>query len=61
MSTMPATLTASAPGLGLLIRLKLRVLRNRIHQLIDQSPLTVALAIFFVALIWFGLYAVFEN
>lgn len=49
------------PGsLALLIRLKLRLLRNRVRQIADQSPLRLLLVILFLAVIWGALYAVFD-
>lgn len=62
-------ITASPPAvvapmctdsLGLLVRLKLRLLRNRIRQLADQSPLRLLLVIVFMAAIWGSLYLVFD-
>lgn len=51
----------AVPGLGLLIRLKLRLLRNRLRQLTDQSPLQLLMVIVFVAVIWSGLYLIFDH
>src|SRR5258706_263990 len=48
MIPISAPILSAAPGLGLLIRLKARLLRNRVRQLVDQSPLTVALAMILV-------------
>lgn len=49
------------PPLRLLLRLKLAILRNRLGQLVDQSPLRLLLIISFVAGIWAALYTVFDN
>lgn len=48
------------PSAGLLVHLKLTLLRNRLRQLVDQSPLQLVLVIVFVATIWAGLYLVFD-
>lgn len=49
------------PGsLALLVRLKLRLLRNRVRQIADQSPMRLLLVILFLAVIWGALYAVFD-
>lgn len=55
-----ATATPRAGGLALLLRLKLRLLRNRVVQLADQSPLRLMLVLLFMAVIWGSLYAVFD-
>lgn len=69
MTQIPASLVspiaggAVAPlggGIGLLIKLKLRLLRNRIRQIADQSPLRLMLIVLFLAIIWGALYAVFD-
>jgi ABC-2 type transport system permease protein len=44
----------------ILLRLKLRLLRNRLGQLVDQSPLAMLLAVVFITTIWVTLYLVFE-
>lgn len=62
MAIAPATLdSAKTPGLGLLVRLKLTLLRNRLRQLTDQSPLQLLLIILFVGVIWGGLYLIFDH
>ncbi|MCG8407384.1 MAG: hypothetical protein MI923_19470 [Phycisphaerales bacterium] len=62
MQTNPTTTEAIAlPGLTLLIRLKLRLLRNRLRQLTDQSPLQLLMVIVFVGTIWGGLYVIFDH
>jgi len=48
-------------GLHLLLQLRFRLLRNRVRQLIDQSPLRLLTAILFVACIWASLYFLFEH
>ena len=69
MTQVPASLAphltgdALAPrggGFSLLLRLKLRLLRNRVLQLADQSPLRLMLVVLFMAVIWGSLYAVFD-
>jgi ABC-2 type transport system permease protein len=52
---------SAAAGLELLLRLKLRLLVNRVRQLADQSPLRLLMAVVFVAAIWGGLYVMFER
>jgi ABC-2 type transport system permease protein len=53
--------TTGGSSLGLLLRLKVRLLRNRMRQLIDQSPMRLMLVLAFVAAIWYMLYAVFDH
>ncbi|HUU84282.1 MAG TPA: hypothetical protein VM243_12335 [Phycisphaerae bacterium] len=57
----PAERAAAAPGLRLLIGLKLSVLRNLLRQAVDEAPLKVAVSVGFVALIWLGLYTLFVE
>ncbi len=59
--TAPAFATSTPPGLGLLLQLKLTILRNRVSQLINQSPLRLLLVLLFIGCIWFALYAAFDN
>jgi len=47
-------------SLGILIRLRLRLLRNRLRQLVDQSPLRLLLILLFIGIIWVALYGVFD-
>ena len=62
MQPEPATSrTLAAPGLGLLLRLKAMLLRNRLRQLTDQRPLQLLIIIFFVGGIWAGLYLIFDR
>ncbi len=60
-SDAPAGSLAATPGFGLLLRLKLTLLRNRLGQLVIQSPLRLLLGILFVALIWGALYGIFDQ
>jgi ABC-2 type transport system permease protein len=50
------------PGelIWLLLRLRLRLLGNRMRQLADQSPLRVILVLAFLAVIWGALYGIFD-
>lgn len=62
----PLTLTSALPAagdtssLGVLIRLRLRLLRNRMRQIADQSPLRLILILLFIGIIWIALYGVFD-
>lgn len=51
----------SEPTFWLLLRLKLTILRNRLRQLTDQSPLQLLMVIGFLATIWLGLYLIFDQ
>lgn len=55
------TAPVNAPSIGVLLRMKFTLLRNRIKQLIDQSPLQLILILVFVATIWGGLYLIFDH
>ena len=55
-----ATADFAAPGFGLLLRLKLALLRNRIGQLVNQSPIKLLLVVVFMTTIWCSLYFVFD-
>lgn len=55
------TQTAAVPTLGLLLNLKLKLLRNRLRQLTDQTPLQLLLIILFIGTIWGGLYLIFDH
>lgn len=57
---MSSTLPRSA-GFGVLLRLKLTILRNRLRQLVDQSPLQLMMVIAFIATIWGTLYLIFDR
>jgi len=52
-------------GLGVLVRLKLTVLRNLLREAVNESPLKLTTSAAFVVLIWFGLFwlflAIFES
>lgn len=64
MSTEPrgsATTAMPNPGFGLLLRLRLTLLRNRLRQLVDQSPLKLLLVVLFVGVIWISLYGMFDR
>ncbi len=52
---------ARPPGFGVLLRLKLAILRNRLKQLVDQNPLQLLMVIAFVAIIWGTLYLIFDR
>lgn len=52
---------APVPRLGVLLRLKLRILANRVGQLVNQSPLALIMAMVFIGTIWIALYSIFEN
>ncbi len=60
MRRTAANQTAS-PGLGLLMMLRARLLRNRLTQVVNQSPIRLLLVIIFMAAIWGALYAIFDN
>ncbi len=47
------------PMLGLLLRVKVRSLWNRIRQAVDEAPVRVSTTVLLVGLIWLGLYGVF--
>ncbi len=55
-----AILLGSPASFGLLLGLRFRLLRNRLRQIVDQSPLRILLFILFLAFIWGALYAVFD-
>ncbi len=59
--TQSAQTAAALPGSGLLVRIKLRLLRNRLHQLVDHKPLQLLLIFLFVGTIWGGLYLIFDR
>ncbi len=52
---------SALPGFGLLVRLKLRLLRNRLSQLVDEKPLQLLLILLFVGTIWGGLTLIFDR
>jgi ABC-2 type transport system permease protein len=49
------------PGFRWLFRLRMTVMRNRLGQLINQSPLKLLLVILFISIIWGSLYLVFDE
>ena len=55
----PIAAHVGRPLLGLLFRTKLRSLRNRIRQTIDQGPLRVTATGALMLVIWVGLYLLF--
>lgn len=57
---VPAT-SATEPTFWLLLRLKLTILRNRLRQLADQTPLQLLMVLGFLATIWLGLYLIFDQ
>lgn len=57
---MPAS-SANEPTFWLLMRLKLTILRNRVRQLTDQTPLQLLMVLGFLATIWLGLYLIFDQ
>ena len=56
----PASTAPHEPTLRLLLRLKLTLLRNRMRQLTDQTPLQLLMVIAFLAAIWLGLFFIFD-
>jgi ABC-2 type transport system permease protein len=58
---LSSNLILPTPGFDVLLRLRLTILRNRIRQLLDQSPLRVLLVVVFVAAIWAALYGIMQN
>lgn len=59
-TVLPQTQT-SEPTFWLLMRLKLTILRNRLRQLTDQSPLQLLMVLGFLATIWLGLFLIFDQ
>ena len=56
----PVVTHVDRPLLGLLFRIKMRSLRNRIHQTIQQGPLRVMATSALMLVVWFGLYMLFH-
>lgn len=52
---------SSRSQVGLLLRVKLRGLTHRIHQVVDQAPLRLSLTVVLVGVIWYGLYWMFDR
>ncbi|MBK8269007.1 MAG: hypothetical protein IPK83_12155 [Planctomycetes bacterium] len=61
VSTTTVERPATPAAIGVLIRMKLTLLRNRLRQLADQSPLQLLLIIIFIGTIWAGLYLIFDH
>ncbi len=55
------TTTPTYGGLGLLLRTKLRMLTNRFDQAAREAPIKLATSLIFVAMIWVGLYLLFDG
>jgi ABC-2 type transport system permease protein len=55
-----AGVVATAPRLGLLLRVRARTVYNRVGQAIRGAPIRLAAAVFLVSLIWLGLYGLFR-
>lgn len=51
----------AAAGFPLLLALKLRLVRNRVRQTAESSPLRVVLVVLFVLAIWGTLYGLFDR
>lgn len=49
------------PLIGLLLRVKMRSLMNRVRQAADEAPLRLFVAVVLVAVIWAGLYSLFHE
>jgi len=47
--------------LALLLRVKVRSLRNRVYQAVDEAPLRLFATVALVAVIWFGLFKLFDS
>ncbi len=60
MSDMPLIQPGQSPSFRILLRLKLSILRNRLRQLTDQTPLQLLMVLAFLAVIWLGLFMVFD-
>jgi ABC-2 type transport system permease protein len=56
----PATVFGG-PSLRLLLRLRGALLRNRLTQLVNQSPLKLLLIVLFIAVIWAALRVIFDE
>lgn len=58
---LPYEPLVAEPTLGLLMRLKFALLKNRVGQVINRSPLKLLLVVFFVAMIWAALFLLFDS
>ncbi len=56
----PVSSTTGRPLVGLLFRTKLRSLRNRVYQAVDEAPLRVAVTVLLISVIWYGLFQLFH-
>ncbi|MHC4611615.1 MAG: putative ABC transporter permease subunit [Planctomycetota bacterium] len=59
MSRVSEIAHAAPAGLGVLIRLKLTLLRNLLREAVRESPLKLTTSVAFVVLIWLGLFWLF--
>jgi ABC-2 type transport system permease protein len=59
--SLPASTPHASAGLGWLLRLKAAIIRNRLSQLVNQSPVKLLLVILFIGVIWAALYFVFDE
>lgn len=57
----PASAPANVGGLGLLLRVKFRMLANRFDQASRNEPIKLITTLVFMALIWVGLYVLFAG
>jgi len=55
----PPALTV--PPFSVLLALKWRILRNRLNQILDESPVRVLVTVVFIAIIWLSLYLLFRR
>lgn len=58
---LPVSPPRAGAGLGWLLRLKAAIIRNRLSQLVNQSPVKLLLVILFISIIWGALYLVFDE
>lgn len=56
-----AALAPAGSMLGLLLRVKFRSLWNRVRQAADEAPLRLFVTVSLVAVIWYGLYWLFDK
>jgi len=59
--TTPAHAPMPHASFGLLVAMKMRLLRNRVNQLLDEAPLRVLISALFLAAIWASLYLLFYR
>ena len=60
LSFNPGNIEVIAPGFGLLLRLKLTILRNLLVGALADSPIKLAAGAAFLVLIWLGLFGLFD-